>query len=108
MVSSRVMPAGGGPRGHRPSAPVAGNDVSDLTRDRIFGEDQNCQELFFPAPAGRATRPSGGLFRFWARELLANQREHSARRCDALSTERDENQRERLALPFALSECVPA
>jgi len=33
------------------------------------------------------TRPSRRVSCFWARELLANQREHSARRCDALSTE---------------------
>jgi hypothetical protein len=46
--------------------PSTETTVSALTRDRIFGEDDVAKQPSSPAPAGRAARPSGGLFRFWA------------------------------------------
>src|SRR3954449_13493645 len=73
--------------------------ISGLTRGRLVGDDDVAKQIIFPGFAGRAARPSGGLFRFWAVILLnPNQRgiPHPLRR---------EVKRLRLSLP---SERPPA
>ena len=57
---------GGTQGGKAPPSPKT--TISGLTRGQVFGEDQvGKQDL--PGSAGRAARPSGGLFRFLAQRL---------------------------------------
>ena len=44
--------------------PLPEMTISGLTRGQVFGEDRIAQITIFPGSAGRAARPSGGLFRF--------------------------------------------
>src|SRR5829696_7538913 len=48
--------------------PLRKTSVSRLTRRQVFGEDQIAKSRSIPGLAGRAARPSGGLFRFWTRD----------------------------------------
>src|SRR4051794_20217476 len=60
------------------SSAVAENDHFRLDERAGFRGGSCRQTKISPGSAGRAARPSGGSFHVWARELLANQREHSA------------------------------
>jgi hypothetical protein len=40
--------------------------ISGLTRGRLVGDDDVAKQTSIPGFAGRAARPFGGLFRFWA------------------------------------------
>src|SRR5215207_8728401 len=53
--------------------PLPEMTISSLTRGQVFGEDDVAEQFIFPGSAGRAARPSGGLFRFWARASCESQ-----------------------------------
>ncbi len=45
----------------RQSSADDGNDDFRLTKARVFGEDDDANQVIFPGPAGHAARPKGGL-----------------------------------------------
>src|SRR5215218_9479898 len=67
---------GGTQVGKAPPSPEM--TISGLTRGWLVGEDDVAKHFSFPGFTGRAARPSGGLFRFWALRLQRLSANHFA------------------------------